>query len=344
MGIALTELLVMKEVELNELTGKVFAVDAPMWLYQFLSSIRQRDGTLLMDSKGNVTSHLMGIFTRVTNLISKNIKLAFVFDGKAPELKLKTTEKRKEIKLEAEREYEKAKEKKDTEAMKKYAARTSRLTQEMIEESKKLIQALGLPIIEAPSEAEAQASYIAKKGKAFAIATNDADALMFGAPKLVRNLSIVGKKKKAATLSYETVKPEIVDLSENLNNLGIDQNQLITLAMLIGTDYNVGGIKGIGPKNALKLVKKYKTDFDALFVETKWSENFDFPWTDVYHLIKNISVTDNFHLEWEKINVEKIKKLLVDEHDFSEERVNTTLEKLSTNTTEKQQKGLGEFF
>src|SRR3989338_4614449 len=267
MGVALTELLVMKEVDIEFFQNKILAVDAPMWLYQFLSSIRQRDGSLLTDSKGQVTSHLMGLFARISNLSQQNIKLAFVFDGEPPELKRLTLEKRKETKIEAEKKLEKAKEKEDLELMKKNAARTSRLTDEMIEEAKKLVEAFGLPAIEAPSEAEAQASLIVKNGDAFAIATNDADALLFEAPQIVRNLNMAGKKKKANKLSYETIKPDLIGLKENLNHLGIGQEQLIALAMLIGTDYNSGGIKGIGPKTALKLVKEYGKNFDFFFNE-----------------------------------------------------------------------------
>ena len=344
MGVAITSLLLRKEVEINELVGKAIVVDTPMWLYQFISSIRARDGALLTDSKGNITSHLVGLFSRVSRIMEKGIKLTFTFDGLVPKLKEKEREKRKELKLEAEKQYKKALKKKDLEEMKKYAARTSKLTPEMIEEAKKLIKAFGMPVVQAPSEGEAQAAYMVKKDKAFAIASQDADSLIFGAPKLVRNLSITGKRKLSNRLKYETVKPEIVDLSENLNHLNIDQNQLTALAMLIGTDYNPGGIKGIGPKNALKLVKKHKTDFNALFNEVKWKDFFDFDWEEVYYLIKKMPTTDNYELRWKDINFEEIKKLLIVEHDFLEERVNSTLEKLFKEVKTKKQKGLGEFF
>src|SRR3989338_9725804 len=221
MGVAITEILVMKPIEIDELSHKTIIVDTPLWLYQFLSSIRQRDGALLEDSKGNVTSHLAGLISRVTNLIEKQIKLAFVFDGEPPALKRKTLEKRKEIKQEAQKEYEKAAEKGDEDLMKKYAQRTSRLTDCMIEEAERLIEALGLPVIQAPTEAEAQASHIVKKGDAFALATNDADALLFGATRIVRNLNMVGKKKKSNKLAYETIQPDLIVLEENLKHLGI---------------------------------------------------------------------------------------------------------------------------
>lgn len=340
MGVAITELLLRKEIEINELAGKVIAVDSPMWLYQFLSIIRARDGTALMDSKGNITSHLVGLFNRTTRLMQQGLKLAFVFDGKPPKLKEKERERRKELKLEAEKEYKKAKEKEDIEAMKKYAARTARLTPEMIKEAKKLIEALGLPIVNAPCEGEAQAAYMVKKDKAFGVASQDADSLLFSASKLIRNLSIAGKRKKAGQLAYEIVKPEIIDLAENLNNLGIDNDQLIALGMLIGTDYNPGGVKGIGPKNALKLVKEYGSDFDSLFKKVEWKKFFKFDWTEIFYLIKKMEVTDKYKLKCLDLDKEKIIKLLIDKHDFSEERVDSALAKLEEEREKKKQTGL----
>lgn len=342
MGVQITELLLKKEINLNELANKVIAVDSHLFLYQFLTTIRQRDGSLLIDSKGRVTSHLAGLFARSTKLIESGLKLVYVFDGEPPELKHEEREKRKEMKIEAQKRYEEAKKKRDIEEMKKYAARTTRLTPEMIEEAKKLIQALGIPIIEAPSEGEAQAAYLVKKNKAFAVASQDADALLFSAPVLVRNLSVVGKKKKANKMAFETFKPEIIDLAENLNNLGIDQDQLIVLGILVGTDYNPGGVKGIGPKNALKLLKQHKKNFDKLFKEVDW--HFKYSWKEVFETFKKMPVTDKFKLEWKEIDKEKVIKLLVDEHDFSEERVNRGIERLVKEKEKKQQKGLGDFF
>jgi flap endonuclease-1 len=343
MGVAITGLLIKEEIDIDFLSGKVLVVDAPLWLYQFLSSIRQPDGKLLSDSNGNITSHLIGLSSRIPKLMEKGIKLAFCFDGKVPELKNKERERRKELKIEAEKKYKEAAKKKDLTEMKKYAARTTRLTKDMVGEAKKVLEAFGIPVIEAPSEAEAQASHIVKNKDAFAVASNDCDVFMFGAPKLVRNLNIVGKRKKTSKLAYGTVKPELVDLTSNLNNMGIDNDQLIVLSMLVGTDFNIGGVKGIGPKNALKLVKKHKSNFDILFKEAKWGDHFNFPWTDVFYLIKKMPVTDKYKLKWKDVDKDEVLRILVDKHDFSEERVNSTLNKLVKETEEKQQKSLEDF-
>ena len=344
MGVAITEILLKKEIDIDFLKGKTLVVDSPMWLYQFLSSIRQRDGSLLTDSKGNVTSHLMGLISRVSNLAQQDIKLAFVFDGKPHKLKLMTLEKRKEIKQEAEKKLEEARKIEDYDLMKKFAPRTSRLTKEMIEDSRILIDALGFPVINAPSEAEAQASYIVRKGDAYALSTNDADALLFGATRIVRNLNMAGKRKKMNSLSFETISPDLVVLEENLQHLGLTQDQLICVAMLVGTDFNAGGIKGTGPKTALKLVKKCGNDFGSLFSELKWEEYFEYPWQEVFELIKNMPIDENYEMKWKNMDEAKIMRLLVDEHDFSAERVKSQIDAIRKSKETKAQKGLNDFF
>ena len=228
--------------------------------------------------------------------------------------------------------------------MRKYAARTTRLTKEMIEESKELIKAMGIPVIEAPSEGEAQASFLVKKDKAFAVASQDADSFLFGSPRLIRNLSLAGKRKRTNKLAFETIKPELVSLPETLNHLGIDQEQLIALGMLVGTDFNEGGIKGIGPKKAIDLVKKHKNDFDSLFKEVKWDDFFDYPWNEVFYLFKKMPVTEDFSLDWEPVDRNRVYEILVEKHDFSEERINSALDKLVREKEQQTQKGLGEFF
>jgi len=341
MGTNLRKLLVMDKISRKDLKGKRLAVDSFNILYQFLSTIRQRNGSLLKDSKGNVTSHLIGLFSRTTRLMKDGLELAFVFDGEPPELKHKERLRRREVKKRAKEKYEKAAKEKDVKAMKKYASRTSRLTGDMIEESKELVRALGLPVVQAPSEGEAQMAYIVNKEGFYAGISEDYDSLLYAIPRLIKNLTISRRKKVGA--SYITIKPKLISLTENLNKLGIDQEQLIILAILIGTDYNKGGIKGIGPKTSIKLVKKYGHDFDKVFKEAKWKEHFDIDWEEIYYLIKKMPVNKDYKLNWDKINKEKIFKLLVDKHEFSEERVNKKLKSLEEINKQKTQRSLSDF-
>jgi len=257
MGTKINTLFEGQTITLDDLKKKTLVVDSYNQLYMFLSSIRQPDGSLLRDSHGHVTSHLSGLFHRFTRLMQHDIKFIFVFDGKAPDLKKQERERRAAIKVEAEKKYEEAKQAEDLEAMKKYAQQTAKLTKDMLEEAKKLIKALGFPIIQAPGEGEAQAAFMVKKGDADAILSQDADSFLFGAAVVIKNLTLTGRRKKPGSYAFQEVLPERISLAENLNKLGVDQDQLIVMAILTGTDYNIGGIKGIGPHKALALIKKH---------------------------------------------------------------------------------------
>lgn len=342
MGLALGDLIPREEITLDQLKNKTLAVDTFNLLYQFLTTIRGPDGMLLQDSKGNVTSHLVGLFSRITHLMQYGIKFIFVFDGKPPVLKEQERERRKELKHEAQKEYEIAKEREDLVAMKKYASRTTVLTSAMIAEAQALITALGFPYVVAPSEGEAQVAHLVKQKKAYAAVSQDYDTLLYSVPYLVRNLSISGKRKKTKTLGFVTVQPELIKAPDVLKSLELTQDQFIVLAMLVGTDYNYGGIKGIGPKNALKLVKQFGTDYKALFMHVAWDESFSFSWREVYDTFKNMPVIDDVCLAFKKPDIKQLKKLLCEEHDFSVERVDTALDKLQK-TISSGQKGLGEF-
>ena len=345
MGLNIKDLVTRKEISISDLKGKILVIDAHNILYQFLTTIRGPDGTVLTGNNGIVTSHLIGLFSRTTSLMEAGLKLAFVFDGKPPEIKRKTMEIRKSIKQQASLQLKEAQEAGDEVSMKKFAARTARLTKEMIQDSIKLIQALGLPVIQAPSEGEAQATYIVKQGDAHATVSQDYDNLIFGCPILIRNLSIAGKRKKKGTLGYQTVKPEVILLQDVLDELQLTNDQLIVLAILVGTDYNPGGVKGIGPKKGLKLVKEHKDDFSAIFKEAKWDEVYpDIDWKEIYDTIKDIPVTDDYQLEWKNLNEEEIRQLLIEEFGFGAERVNNKLEKLSKVKEQISQKGLSSFF
>ena len=343
MGVSFKDISNPKEINIDFLQGKVLAVDAFNMLYQFLTTIVQRDGSYFTDSKGRPTSHLIGLFSRTTNFMKSGIKLIFVFDGVAPELKSKERERRAKVKEDAMTKFKSAVAREDVDSMKKYASRTKRLSTEMIEEAKELIRALGLPVVEAPSEGDAQAAYIVKKKDAFATVSQDFDTLMHGTSKLVRNLSIAGKRKKANKLSYEKINPELITLSNVLNENSMDIDQLIILGIILGTDYNIGGVKGIGIRNGLKLVKKHGKNFDALFDEIREKKEFDFDWKEVFQTIKNMPVTDDYVIEWKAVDEEKIKEILLD-RNFSKERIESSLEKIKEYSSNKKQKALGDFF
>ncbi len=342
MGTAISDIVYSEDIDVDSLRKKILVVDSYNILYQFLSSIRQRNGQLLRDSKGRVTSHLVGLLSRTTKWMSKGLKLVFVFDGVSPDLKSQEISRRKELKQEAKEKFEEAKKEKDIEEMRKYASRTSRLTPEMVEEAKKLVQYLGCPVIQAPSEGEAQAACMVKQGDCYAVVSQDYDTLVYGAERLIQNLNVSQKRRQKNKATYRKVSSRVVLLSETLNNLGIDREQLIVISMLVGTDFNPGGVKGVGPKTALKLVKKHGKDFEALFKEAEWDKNLDISWKRIYTLIKNMQVETNYTIEWNKYQEETLTQFLK-EYDFSDSKIERAIKRLKKSEQKKQQTALGDF-
>ena len=341
MGIAISEIIPTEEIKIDSLRGKTLAVDGYNVLYQFLTTIRGPDGTPLMDSHGNVTSHLTGLFSRTTNLLSKGIKLIFVFDGKVPQLKHSEIERRRAVKAEAHAKFEEAKQQEDIAEMKKYAGRTTVLTREMVAQAKELLDALGVPWIDAPSEGEAQAAALVKQGHAWAVVSQDADALLYEAPRVIKNLGITGKRKMPGKMSYMNVEPELIEHKKVLQELQLDTAQLRVLGILIGTDYNIGGVKGIGPKKGLKLVQQHGHDFEALFADADWSG--DLSWKAILAVFEEMPVIEPQRIVFNKVDPKKVEEILVDQHDFTRERVEMALERLLKEQA-KTQKGLGDFF
>jgi flap endonuclease-1 len=329
MGLNIGDIVPRKAIEFSDIKGKVIAVDASNIIYQFLSTIRQPDGTPLQDKKGRITSHLSGLFYRNINLLNEGLKLVYVFDGKMPELKKGTIGKREEVKEKAREKYEEARKKEDIESMRKFSQQLAKLTPEIKEESKELLEAMGIQIVQAPSEAEAQASYMAKRRKAFAVASQDYDALLFQTPRLLQNLTLARKRKTIS--GYVYISPEMIELQKVLNSLQINQDQLICLGILTGTDYNPGGVRGIGQKKALEIVRKKKYPvriFGSVEEEIrKLPPIRQFDWKEIFELFKKPKVKD-IEIKFPKIKEEKVKKILLN-RDFSESRVENALAKLN---------------
>ena len=322
MGLQIGDIVSRKDVAFKDLKGKVIAVDAYNIIYQFLSSIRQPDGTPLMDFKGRVTSHLSGLFYRNVNLLSEGIKLVYVFDGEYHVLKGKTQEKREEAKGIAEAKYKTALEEEDVEAMGKYAKGFTRLDKKMVEESKELLEAMGIAVVQAPGEGEMQCAQLVKSGEAWAVASQDYDALVVGGKRMIQNLTLARTRKTRSGVIY--ISPEIIEYEKTLRELGIDTDQFISLAILAGTDFNPGGVRGIGPKKALALVKEKKYPVE-IFKSVE--EKLDFDWKEIFSMFKKPNVK-KMKIKFPKLDEEKIKNILVKKHDFSESRVDKQLDKL----------------
>lgn len=313
MGVKLKDIVEPKSITFKDLEGRSVSIDAFNTLYQFLSTIRQRDGRPLTDEHGNVTSHLSGILYRNSSMVEKDIKPIYVFDGTSSELKSETQEQRRQVRNEAEQIYKEALAEGDTEKARKYAMRSSKLSPEIIESSKKLLTLMGIPYVEAKGEGEAQAAYLVSKGDAYAVASQDYDCLLFGAKRVVRNLAV---SSNLGALEY-------YELESVLRQLDITREELVDMGILIGTDF-CEGLKGVGAKTALKLAHKGQLKEKIAELQEESTHNLD----EVRDLFLNHEVNTDYKIKWEKPRQDKIIEFLCYEHGFSEDRVIKATDKL----------------
>ncbi len=324
MGVKIGSLIPAREVELDDLAGRVIGIDGYNTVYQFLARIRRKfTGEPLRDKKGRVTSHLSGILYRVSNFVEAGIKPVFVWDGMPPRFKKWTIRARRAVREEAMKRWIKALEKGEEGMV--YAQASSKLTPKMVEESIQLLDYMGVPSVRAPSEGEAQLAMMAMEGDIWAGASQDWDSLLFGSPRLARNLSITGRRRLPRKDVYVEVKPEVIELERTLNNLGITREQLITIGILIGTDYNPS-VKGVGPKTALRLVKEYKT-LDRVLANIKWEGDVNIE--EVFNFFLTPPATKAYEIKWKEPKADGVIGFLCGEHNFSEERVRKALGKIS---------------
>ena len=325
LGVDLGDLVSRQKTSLDELSGRTFAVDAYNALYQFIAIIRGATGAPLMDRSGRITSHLSGLLYRTTNLAERAIRLVYVFDGVPPTLKEAEIKRRRAIKEEAVIKYEKAVTRGEVAEARRFAQATASLKDTMVEDARRLLEYLGVPCVQAPSEGEAQAAFMASRGDVSAAVSQDYDSLLFGANTLVRNLAISGKRKLPMRQAYVQVDPEIVRLEETLKSLQLTRQQLVDLGILIGTDFNPDGFKGIGPKTALKLLKEHGS-IEAIAEKTP---DFKLPpnLPRIREIFLKPEITTRYSLRWNEPKTEELVRFLCEERDFSEERVTTALER-----------------
>jgi len=342
MGVDLADIIPEQAVTLDSLSGKTLAVDAYNALYQFLAIIRQPDGTPLKDRQGRVTSHLSGLLYRTANLAEKGIKLAFVFDGKPPEMKALEIKRRRRVKEEAMAHYEVALKEGRLEEARTYAQATSSLKDLMVADAKKLLEALGVAWVQAPSEGEAQAAFIAARGEVWAVASQDHDSLLFGAPRMVKNLAITGRRKLPRRDAYVEVEPMLIELSKVLAELSITREQLIDVGILIGTDFNPDGVKGVGPKTAAKMIREHG-NLEAL-AGKEASISVPSNMERVREIFLKPDVSKDYSLKWAAPDVEKVVRFLCGEHAFSEDRVRKAVSRMVAGAKASQKSTLESFF
>ena len=325
MGVDFGDSIPREKIQLEDLSGWTLAVDAYNTLYQFLAIIRGADGVHLKDSQGRVTSHISGLFYRSVNLLELGMKLVYVFDGKPPELKWEEIVRRSAQRSEAKDQYLKALQAGDLPQARKFAEASTVLRRDMVSDAKELLDAMGIPWVDAPSEGEAQASTMAAEGTVRAVASQDHDSLVFGSPVLVRNVTISGKRRLPSKGIVINVQPERITLSSVLETTGLTREQLVDFAILLGTDFNPDGFEGVGPKTALKYLKKHGRLED---IEELKGPLAEVRYKEIRELYLNAPSLRGVKPEWKPLDRQRILSYLVTEHSFSRDRVESALARI----------------
>lgn len=303
----------------------MLAVDANNMLYQFLSLIRTPDGVSLRDPQGRTTSHLAGLLFRSTRLmLDYGPRFVFVFDGQPHPLKAEVLAERRAVREKARADWSEALQRHDFQTAWSKAVMMSKLDQPMTDDAKRLLALMGLPCVQAPGEGEAQATFMASRGDAWAASTRDYDSVLFGSPRVVRYLTVSGREFLPSKGTSRPLRPEMIEFSSLLSHHGITHEQLVDLAILIGTDFNEG-INGVGPKIALKLIKCHGS-LENL------PESMRAKLPDELQTLRDIflrpKVTLDYSTSQRPMDEEALFRFLCNERGFTHERVRVAVERM----------------
>ncbi|GAB2232081.1 hypothetical protein Droror1_Dr00011103 [Drosera rotundifolia] len=329
----------MKEHNFDSYFNRVIAIDASMSIYQFLIVVGRTGTEMLTNEAGEVTSHLQGMFSRTIRLLEAGIKPVYVFDGKPPELKKQELAKRYTKRADASEGLKEALESGNKEDIEKFSKRTVKVTPQHNEDCKKLLKLMGVPVMEAPSEAEAQCAALCKSQKVYAVASEDMDSLTFGAPRFLRHL-MDPSSKKIPVMDFE-IEKILVDLE-------LSMDQFIDLCILSGCDY-CDSIRGIGGQTALKLIRQHGSIENILenINKERYQIPDDWPYQDARQLFKAPLVfpeDEAPEIKWSSPDEEGLIKFLVTENGFNSDRVTKAIEKIKAAKGKTSQGRLESFF
>ncbi|CAI9101402.1 OLC1v1038718C2 [Oldenlandia corymbosa var. corymbosa] len=329
----------LKEQKFESYFGRKIAIDASMSIYQFLIVVGRSGTEMLTNEAGEVTSHLQGMFTRTIRLLEAGIKPVYVFDGKPPDLKRQELAKRYSKRADATEDLDEAIKAGNKEEIEKFSKRTVKVTKQHNDDCKKLLGLMGVPVIEAPSEAEAQCAALCKSGKVYAVASEDMDSLTFGAPRFLRHLMDPSSKK---------IPVMEIEVSKVLEELNLTMDQFIDLCILCGCDY-CDSIRGIGGQTALKLIRQHGLIENILenINRERYQIPEDWPFSDARQLFKEPEVVtddDQLDLKWTAPDEEGLINFLVKENGFNIDRVTKSIEKIKAAKNKSSQGRLESFF
>ncbi|WP_262176442.1 flap endonuclease-1 [Haloarcula laminariae] len=308
----LRSLAAIEDVAFEELDGRVVAVDAHNWLYRYLTTtVKFTSDHKYTTADGEEVANLIGVVQGLPKFFEHDLTPVFVFDGAVTELKDDEVAKRREQREKYEDELEKAREAGDSTRVAKLDSRTQRLTDTIVETTRGLLERLDVPVVDAPAEGEGQASYMARQGDVDYVGTEDYDALLFGAPYTLRQLTSSGD-------------PELMDFEATLESTGLTWEQLVDAAILMGTDFNEG-ISGIGPKTAIKLLREHGDLFAVLEARGEHVDHAD----RIRSLFLDPAVTDNYAIPDDiDPDLDAAREYVTDEWEVDPEEVRRGFERI----------------
>ena len=314
---ALRDIAVIEDVPFADIEG-VVAVDAHNWLYRYLTTtVKWTSSEKYTTADGTEVANLIGIIQGLPKFFEHDIVPVMVFDGGPSELKADEIADRREQREVYEAQLERAREEGDTVAIAHLESRTQRLTPTIQETSRELLELLDVPVVEAPAEGEAQAAHMVKRGDADYVGSEDYDALLFGAPYTLRQLTSKGD-------------PELMDLEATLTAHDLTLEQLIDAAILIGTDFNEG-IRGIGPKTALSEIAEHGDLWSVLEARGEHIEHGD----RVRQLFRDPNVTDDYEFETSlEPDLEATRQYVVDEWGVDAGEVERGFERIESSVVQ----------
>lgn len=346
MGVAIGSLIedCKKKIELSDFKGKKFGFDAYNMLFQFVTTIRGIDGEPLKNENGEITSHYSGLFYRISNVLSYGIKPIFVYDGESHELKAKTRQERRERRAIAKKKLEKARAEEDIVGINKFSRQAATIDEKIIEESKELLTAMGVPCFTAPGEAEAQISFMTLTGQIDYCVSQDFDCFLFGSPNLLRNIGVSGKRKVPFKKVYIDVYPYVIESEKIFSKLNITREKLIWMSLLIGTDFN-DKVEGVGPKTALKLVQENDSFEDIITQLKEKNKEIDFDYKEIIDIFLKPDIERNPIYDRPIFDRQKIEHILIDKANFEEKRTVNYLNEFEKKRNEvDKQKTLNDWF
>ncbi|MBC7092245.1 MAG: flap endonuclease-1 [Nitrososphaeria archaeon] len=339
MGVRLSPLVKSRKISLSTLSNKIIAFDANNLLYQFLALVRMPDGTLFKDHRGRITSHLLGASLRITRLmIDYQIKPILIFDGTPNILKLKVLEERRVQRAKALKEWEEEIRRGNLRKAFSKAVVSATLSKDLVNDSVDMFKLMGLPVIFAPEDAEAQAAYMCERNMVWAVATQDYDALLYGSPKIVRYVTIQGTDFLPSKKIVKPLEPELISLDETLKALDLTREQLVDVAILVGTDFNKG-VKGVGPRKAYNLIKIYGS-IENIPPE-KINGQIEYV-NEIREIFLSPKITKEYSISFEKPQIDKLIEFYRD-RNFSENNIEKIVERLTRFYTDLERPKLSEW-